>query len=59
VLILPFIYWHVSVKKWFTGPIKQVTTVAEELDPSNATLADNVSRIVSVSRYPGRMSAEA
>ncbi|HYO02394.1 MAG TPA: amino acid permease [Mycobacterium sp.] len=24
VLILLFIYWHVSVKKWFTGPIKQV-----------------------------------
>ena len=32
VLMLLFIYWHVSVKKWFTGPIKQVTTVAEELD---------------------------
>lgn len=29
VLILLFIYWHVSVKHWFTGPIKQVdaTTV--------------------------------
>ncbi|WP_328858017.1 amino acid permease [Williamsia herbipolensis] len=26
VLILLWIYWHVSVKKWFTGPIKQVTT---------------------------------
>jgi amino acid transporter len=24
VLVLLFIYWHVSVKKWFTGPIKQV-----------------------------------
>ncbi len=24
VLILLFIYWHVSVKHWFTGPIKQV-----------------------------------
>ena len=24
VLILLWIYWHVSVKKWFTGPIKQV-----------------------------------
>ena len=24
VLILLFIYWHASVKKWFTGPIKQV-----------------------------------
>ncbi|BBX36309.1 amino acid permease-associated protein [Mycolicibacterium mageritense DSM 44476 = CIP 104973] len=29
VLVLLFIYWHVSVKHWFTGPIKQVdaTTV--------------------------------
>jgi amino acid transporter len=32
VLILLYVYWHVSVKKWFTGPIKQVTTVAEDLD---------------------------
>jgi amino acid transporter len=24
VLILLYLYWHVSVKKWFTGPIKQV-----------------------------------
>jgi amino acid transporter len=32
VLVLLYIYWHVSVKKWFTGPIKQVTTVAEDLD---------------------------
>lgn len=24
VLVLLFIYWHVSVKHWFTGPIKQV-----------------------------------
>ncbi|KQM53519.1 amino acid permease [Sphingomonas sp. Leaf208] len=32
VLTLLFIYWHVSVKKWFTGPIQQVTTVTEELD---------------------------
>jgi hypothetical protein len=24
VLILLYVYWHVSVKKWFTGPIKQV-----------------------------------
>ena len=24
VLILLYIYWHVSVKKWFKGPIKQV-----------------------------------
>ncbi len=29
VLVLLFVYWHVSVKHWFTGPIKQVdaTTV--------------------------------
>ena len=27
VLILLFIYWHVSVKNWFTGPIKQVDTL--------------------------------
>ena len=30
-LLLLFIAWHVSVKKWFTGPINQVTTVADEL----------------------------
>lgn len=24
VLLLLFIYWHLSVKKWFTGPIKQI-----------------------------------
>ncbi len=26
VLILLWIYWHLSVKKWFTGPIKQIST---------------------------------
>jgi len=26
VLILLWIFWHVSVKKWFTGPISQVDT---------------------------------
>jgi amino acid transporter len=33
VLILLWIYWHVSVKKWFTGPIKQVelTESGEEI----------------------------
>jgi amino acid transporter len=33
VLILLYIYWHVSVKKWFTGPIKQVelTDSGEEI----------------------------
>ena len=32
VLILLFIYWHVSVKKWFTGPIKQVDASGEALE---------------------------
>ena len=32
VLILLYIYWHVSVKKWFTGPIKQVDASGEELE---------------------------
>jgi hypothetical protein len=26
VLILLWIFWHLSVKKWFTGPISQVDT---------------------------------
>ncbi len=29
VLILLYIYWHVSVKNWFTGPIKQVDETGE------------------------------
>jgi amino acid transporter len=29
VLLLLFIYWHVSVKNWFTGPIKQVDETDE------------------------------
>jgi amino acid transporter len=29
VLILLFIYWHASVKNWFTGPIKQVDEIDE------------------------------
>ena len=32
VLILLWIYWHVSVKNWFTGPIKQVDITGEELE---------------------------
>ena len=32
VLILLWIYWHVSVKKWFTGPIRQVDVTGEELE---------------------------
>ena len=34
VLILLWIYWHVSVKKWFTGPIRQVDTVESEPEPA-------------------------
>jgi amino acid transporter len=29
VLLLLWIYWHASVKKWFTGPIKQVDETGE------------------------------
>ena len=29
LLIVLWIFWHASVKKWFTGPIKQVGTSAE------------------------------
>jgi amino acid transporter len=32
VLILLYIYWHASVKNWFTGPIKQVDETGEELE---------------------------
>ncbi|CDO30463.1 amino acid permease [Mycolicibacterium porcinum] len=31
VLVLLFIYWHVSVKHWFTGPIKQVDAAGADL----------------------------
>jgi hypothetical protein len=33
VLILLYAYWHLSVKNWFTGPIKQVeiTPTGEEI----------------------------
>jgi amino acid transporter len=32
VLILLWIYWHASVKKWFKGPIKQVDETGEQLE---------------------------
>ena len=32
VLLLLWIYWHVSVKNWFIGPIKQVDETGEELE---------------------------
>ena len=30
--ILLWIYWHVSVKKWFTGPVRQVDETGAQLD---------------------------
>ena len=33
VLILLYIYWHVSVKNWFTGPIKQVEEPVASVEP--------------------------
>jgi amino acid transporter len=32
VLILLYVYWHVSVKHWFTGPIKQVDETGGTLE---------------------------
>jgi len=32
VLLLLYIYWHLSVKKWFTGPIKQVDASGDQLE---------------------------
>jgi amino acid transporter len=32
VMLLLYIYWHASVKKWFTGPIRQVDETGEELE---------------------------
>ncbi|KAB7758067.1 MULTISPECIES: amino acid permease [Mycobacteriaceae] len=34
VLFLLYIYWHVSVKNWFTGPIKQVEEPVEPTAPA-------------------------
>ncbi len=31
VLLLLLVYWHVSVKHWFTGPIKQVELTGDEV----------------------------
>ena len=46
-LILLFLYWHLSVKKWFTGPIRQVagdevsdTTAASGTTSANDSSAD-------------------
>jgi hypothetical protein len=32
VLLLLWIYWHASVKKWFTGPIRQIDETGHELE---------------------------
>ena len=32
VLILLWMYWHLSVKKWFTGPVRQVDASGRQLD---------------------------
>ena len=29
VLILLWLYWHMSAKKWFTGPVRQVEISGE------------------------------
>jgi hypothetical protein len=31
VLILLFLYWHLSVKKWFTGPVRQIELSEDQL----------------------------
>jgi amino acid transporter len=36
VLLLLWIFWHASVKKWFTGPINQVDTTPAEPEPEAA-----------------------
>ena len=35
-LLLLWIYWHASVKKWFTGPIRQIDAVEPEPEPEAA-----------------------
>ena len=32
VLLLLWIYWHASVKKWFTGPIRQIDETGHQLE---------------------------
>lgn len=32
-LLLLWVYWHASVKKWFTGPVKQVDVIELESEP--------------------------
>jgi hypothetical protein len=32
VLFLLWLYWHASVKKWFTGPVRQVDETGRQRD---------------------------
>jgi amino acid transporter len=32
VLFMLFLYWHLSVKKWFTGPVRQIDEQGRQLD---------------------------
>ncbi len=32
LILLFFIYWHASVKNWFTGPVRQIDITGEELE---------------------------
>ena len=32
VLFLLWLYWHASVKKWFTGPVRQIDESGRRLD---------------------------
>ena len=34
MLMLLWIYWHVSVKKWFTGPVRQIDEIEPEPEPA-------------------------
>jgi amino acid transporter len=36
VLILLWIFWHLSVKKWFTGPVRQIGASPSEPEPEVA-----------------------
>jgi amino acid transporter len=33
-LLALWVYWHLSVKKWFTGPVRQIDTVEPEPEPA-------------------------
>ena len=32
VLVLLWLYWHASVKRWFTGPVRQIDETGRQLD---------------------------